>query len=161
MGPLSSCQATFCAEFRAWTGVNHRADRSLQKIRDDLLKRDINAVQPELNKLKVAIKEVQASAWLFPGAQIHLDGALSVEESGYYYKAVADAIVNMVVKPARKYPGDLLKAGLAKCFIGMGNQGYWLSDETVSESAEADLHPEKCKNGNKLSEDCCWIGSVG
>ena len=74
---------------------------------------------------------MEASASFLPVGKL-LAQARHVEASGRFWIAVANSLVNLVVKPAKKYPGDLLKDDLKHNILGLCKMGFWTAPKPVA-----------------------------
>ena len=79
---------------------------------------------PACNKLAAAATKVAASESFLP-VKAHVIGAKRVEQGGRFYIAVSNSLINLIVKPARKYPADALRRDSKKNLLGLFNKGWW------------------------------------
>ena len=123
-----------------------RSQRSLTKLRDELLERPIEAATPALNTLKDRIDEADASVSILPGVKELLDESKELVAGAKFYTAVANCLVNLIVKPARRWPADQLKTDLKACIVGCATAGYWVEPED-----EASIRVEGSTDGQPVN----------
>ena len=129
--PRDACSATFHKDFRGFSGVQDRTQRDITTIAMEMGQKPIVKVGPSCKVLLEAITTVEASASFLPVGKL-LAQARHVEASGRFWIAVANSLVNLVVKPAKKYPGDLLKDDLKHNILGLCKMGFWTAPKPVA-----------------------------
>ncbi len=160
--PSDECQGTFCPNFRKWSGIQARAERDVGQIAKEVLQRDIRAVGPSADRLLTAIQQIEAADSFLP-VKVHADEARKIEVGARFYIAVANSLINLVVKPARKYPPDALKRDAKKNIIGLSKKGWWHMPEPteeevamvaiVDQAKQVDVVAEAEKSQNYFSSD--------